>query len=252
MASDPLYLLRLDVEAPRLYSLAKRHRLPPKGNDLGYVLHAGLAALFGDQRPESFAIDRAEGRWIRLLAYSEQPLAALRERAELYADPEVYRLCDWDRAADKSMPSVWREGQRLGFQVRVCPTVRMARAGEHHKKGAEVDVFLATARQEPEGPRPDREVVYRKWLGAALDRSGGARLEVARIENFHLEALLRRTQGEERRARRGLRKPDAMMRGALTITTPERFEALLRRGVGRHRAFGFGMLLLRPDRGDGC
>lgn len=252
MASEPLYLLSLDIEAPRLYALAKRHNLPLESNDLGYALHAGLAALFEKLRPESFAIDRTRDRWIRVLAYSERPLAELREQAELYADPEAYRLCDWDRAADKQMPQRWREGQRLGFQVRVCPTVRMAQAGEKHKKGAEIDVFLATARQEPDGPRPDREVVYRKWLGAALERSGGARLEAAVIENFHLEAILRRTQGAERRARRGLRKPDVTMRGALTITDPERFDALLRRGVGRHRAFGFGMLLLRPDRGEAC
>ena len=69
---------------------------------------------------------------------------------------------------------------------------------------------------------------------------------------FHLETLLRRTQGERRTARPRLRKPDVTMQGALTVRDPPQFDALLRRGVGRHRAFGFGMLLLRPDRGGTC
>ena len=40
--------------------------------------------------------------------------------------------------------------------------------------------------------------------------------------------------------------PDAVLAGVLEVTDGEAFAALLRRGVGRHRAFGFGMLLLRP------
>jgi CRISPR system Cascade subunit CasE len=63
---------------------------------------------------------------------------------------------------------------------------------------------------------------------------------------------LRRTQGPNRRARPGLRKPDVTFRGMLEVVEPGAFEALLRRGVGRHRAFGFGMLLLRPHRGAAC
>jgi len=252
MAAEPLYLIRLDIETPRAYELARRHRLPTQADDIGYVLHAGLAALFGELGPTTFAVERIEPRWIRLLAYSERPLAELRERAETYADPAAYRLCAWERAADKPMPSTWREGQRLGFQVRVCPTIRMAQAGPKHRAGAEVDVFLAALWRAGEGPEPDREVVYREWLGSALERSGGAHLETAAIMQFHLEALLRRTQGERRTARPRLRKPDVTMQGALTVRHPEQFEALLRRGVGRHRAFGFGMLLLRPERGGAC
>ena len=36
------------------------------------------------------------------------------------------------------------------------------------------------------------------------------------------------------------------MRGVLTITDPDAFAQLLARGVGRHRSYGYGMLLLRP------
>ena len=36
------------------------------------------------------------------------------------------------------------------------------------------------------------------------------------------------------------------MTGTLTVTDPQAFAALLSGGVGRHAAFGFGMLLLSP------
>jgi CRISPR system Cascade subunit CasE len=38
-----------------------------------------------------------------------------------------------------------------------------------------------------------------------------------------------------------------MVRGTLTVVDAERFAMLLGRGIGRFRAFGFGMLLLSPS-----
>jgi len=35
----------------------------------------------------------------------------------------------------------------------------------------------------------------------------------------------------------------------LTVTDGEAFARLLAKGVGRHTAYGYGMLLLRPARG---
>lgn len=36
------------------------------------------------------------------------------------------------------------------------------------------------------------------------------------------------------------------MYARIRIKDPASFDALLRRGIGRHRAFGFGMMLLSP------
>ncbi|MBK8265656.1 MAG: type I-E CRISPR-associated protein Cas6/Cse3/CasE [Nannocystis sp.] len=259
MTSQPLHLLRLDLDVPSLYGLARDHGLVHPGrrgpvltSDLGYVLHAAFMALFGEHHPELFAQDPSasahDTRRVRVLAYSEHDLAALREHAQTYADPSAYRLIDWERAASKPMPATWREGQRLGFHVRACPTVRMAKSGPHHREGAEVDAYIAATWRADADVLVDREAVYRDWLAAAFTRNGAAKLEHATLENFHLEPILRRTQGDDRRARPNLRKPDAILSGALTLTDPAGFDALLRRGVGRHRAFGFGMLLLRPER----
>ncbi|MFG1332515.1 type I-E CRISPR-associated protein Cas6/Cse3/CasE [Xanthobacter autotrophicus] len=38
----------------------------------------------------------------------------------------------------------------------------------------------------------------------------------------------------------------AVLVGTLTVRDAQAFAALLARGVGRHRAFGYGMLLLSP------
>jgi len=43
--------------------------------------------------------------------------------------------------------------------------------------------------------------------------------------------------------------PDVVLAGQLRVTDPQAFAQLLAKGVGRHRAFGFGLLLLRPTRG---
>ena len=40
----------------------------------------------------------------------------------------------------------------------------------------------------------------------------------------------------------GLQRPDALLVGSLKVEDPGAFTALLARGLGRHRAFGFGML----------
>ena len=41
-------------------------------------------------------------------------------------------------------------------------------------------------------------------------------------------------------------RPEVVLGGRFTITDPDTFTALLTRGIGRHRAFGFGMILLKP------
>ena len=42
--------------------------------------------------------------------------------------------------------------------------------------------------------------------------------------------------------------PDVVLKGRLQVDDSDAFTQLLRRGIGRHRAFGFGMVLLKPAR----
>jgi CRISPR system Cascade subunit CasE len=110
---------------------------------------------------------------------------------------------------------------------------------------AEVDAFLAKAWQVGSEMHVDRTAVYEEWLREQFERDGAARIEQVRVESFRLGSLLRKTQGRDRITRRTGR-PDVRYRGVLVVREPDTFGGLLARGVGRHRAFGFGMLLLNP------
>jgi CRISPR system Cascade subunit CasE len=261
----PLHLVRLALDAARLFDLEKRLQLPPGGADLGYLVHCQLGTLFGELAPTLFALERGarpDARTVGVLAYSAHDGAALRAHAQTFADPRAYAACDWDTFASKPMPSLVG-GETLGFEVRVSPVVRTRRPGpagvQHDRRGKpkvrEVDAFLAACWEQEDrgdaGPsdRVDRTSVYQRWLAEELARDGAAK---ANYDDLHVVGmqraqLLRRTQGAERRARR-LDRPDVLVEGTLHVATGSSFRALLARGVGRHRAFGFGMLLLRPAR----
>lgn len=246
--SNGLYLVQLALHTDRVFALARQRRLPSREVDTGYVVHGLLRGLFGDVAPQPFALMPAKARVLPVLAYSSVDDGVLRRRAEEFADPELHASVDWSRFVAKAMPTDWSPGRRLGFELHSCPTVRMAKAGPHHAAGAEVDVFLARCWQAPTPDTPvDREAVYREWLGTQVDRRAGARVVRVDVAGFQVERVLRRTQavGGDRKSRL-LRKPEVTFRGELEVTDGPAFVGLLRRGIGRHRAFGFGMILVRP------
>jgi CRISPR system Cascade subunit CasE len=238
-------MIQLAPDMGRLARWAERRRLlAPHGaeDDLGYALHALLVANFGDFAPKPFALLRPPGRAAQLLAYSRHPGGDLRRAGSAFAEPEAAEAVGLHSLAAKAMPQDWPVGTRLGFEVRVRPMVRTDRDG-NRDRSREVDAFVVSP------PGSDRGTIYGEWLRARLD-AGGADLVTARLDSFRLGPVMRRTAAEAD-GRRPMRKqvgPEATFTGALTIRDPDAFGALLARGVGRHRAFGFGMLLLRPAR----
>jgi CRISPR system Cascade subunit CasE len=239
-----LRLLRMRFDAGKLFELGRRRRLPMRDTDLGYLLHCELKELFGADAPSPFFVQDDHGRRVTLLGYSRRSRAELEEHAARFADPAVHTACDFAALDEKRMPSEWPVGLRLGFGVRACPVVRLSSGVGHYGKGAEVDAFLVRCARE-EGRAVDRGAVYREWLAAEIDRRGGARLVSVEVRAFQRGKVIRRTQGDTRQTRVG-ELPDVRLTGVLEVTDDEAFTALLARGIGRHRAFGFGMLLLRP------
>lgn len=231
--AKPIHLIRLDLEVEGLYRLSRDHGYD--GDDPSYTLHAALAALFGDKRPLCHYVEKSRSGRITVLAYSEHPIETLRGHAELFTDPIAYRTCAWDMSADKPMPSIWKKGMTLGFQVRLCPVVRPR--GDASK---EKDAYVHAKQQGSAGAR---EEVYRDHLAGLFARRG-AELGSFSLKDFQLTQTVRRCQ-DAQRTPKDITIPDAMIGGTLTITDPEDFQDMLLRGVGRHRTFGFGMLLLR-------
>lgn len=241
-----LRMLQMKLSSHGLLQLGRRRRLPLRDVDEGYLVHCALGELFGDLRPTLFSVRSGRGRYLEVLAYAPHGVGELREHAEAYAEPRVYSVCDWNTLSEKSMPTSWREGMLLGFETRVCPVVRTANDRAKRKAGAEVDAYLAAVEGLAGADAPSRADVYSEWLRRQCDESrSGA--EILRLEMvaFRLTRLVRRTHDEQRRSR-VQERPDVAMRGVLAVRNARSFNAFLRRGIGRHRAFGFGMLLLRP------
>jgi CRISPR system Cascade subunit CasE len=249
--STPVHLVRIGVDAQKLYAFARRAR--GREFDDGYGVHALFAALFdhgatADARvaPKPFCVTGAVTRHLSVLGYAELDHHALIERAKTFADPVAYSVCDLDGMASKPMPATFGSGTKLGFSVRICPVRRVAKRGNQRQDHAEVDAFLAKAWEvNDEQVQLDREDVYRAWLADELGKEGAARLVEARMASFQLGRMHRQTQGDERRAKR-VGHPDATFEGLLEVQDGEAFLRRLGRGIGRHRSFGFGMLLLRP------
>ncbi len=206
--------------------------------DLGYGVHAWLQAAFGHLAPTPFRIFLRRDGTVQVLGYSGADAEKLRERLEAFADPVVFEICPPDRIASRPMPR-FSKGRCLGFEVLCCPVARRTEDG----KTIEKDVFLARCDRHGGETPLRRAVVYAEWLREKLD--GAAELVEMTVMGFKLQRLLRKTQGGSRQ-KRWLQRPEALFSGTLLVSDGEAFARLLRRGIGRHRAFGYGMLLLKP------
>lgn len=253
--TEPFFMHHLWLDSRKLVELGKMLRLPLNLTDDDYLVHCALGELFGDLMPESYSLEASEQskqreRFLPVLAYTTASAGALRQNAELAASPTVFACLDWDRFDSKPMPTTFEPGTRLGFQVKVCPIVRLSSARNDHKKGSEIDAFVHRSWQLDDPDQPlERDEVYSDWLRNYFekrpDHPTGAVLETVRLENFSLPKTMRRTQGDQRKAR-AFTLPSATLQGVLRVTDTALFAETLRRGVGRHRSFGFGMLKLRP------
>ena len=251
------HMVQLTVDTLRLMRLARERRLARRQVDLGYLTHCQLGETFGEFAPRPFSIvtrrdehgepvdPLAQGdRELTVLAYSQCDARALESHAREVASPERYASIDWARLASKPMPDTWQAGRRLRFDVRACPVVRMAQAGEHHKKGAEVDAFVRACWRAGRDVPVVREEVYRDWLTEQLVARGARALEIT-IDAMRIAPIVRRDH-QPARTSRMMRRPDVRFRGVLEVTDPAKFAPGLFAGIGRHRGFGFGMLLVKP------
>lgn len=214
--------------------------------DPDHAMHCLLTECFGDLAPRPFRLIVPRGGSTGVLyGYGPYGTDALREASAICADPLQCRVIPPEKLNSKEMPTQWQIGKRLGFETRVRPIVRRSRRAEDRPSG-ECDAFLWEALLQPMGGmKRSREEVYTGWLSDQFNRIGGARLDIERTKLVSFK----RSRAIRRLGARYTEGPDALVRGTLTIIDPVGFRGLLARGVGRHRAYGYGMLLLRPASG---
>lgn len=240
-----LHLIELPIDLRGLHQWAGRRRLGD-GIDEGLALHHLLNETFGPAALQPFRLMVApRARTGTIYAYASADAETLRRQALTSLTPDLAEVVVLDRLRSLPRPaSIWIAGQRLGFDLRVRPVVRLAGslAGQDDRgaevvfrKGAEIDAFLARVFR---GEAMTREQACLDWLAARLAPCASLDADNSRLASF------RRTR--VRRDGRLIDGPDAVLHGTLTVTDPAAFAALLARGVGRHRAYGYGMVLLRP------
>ena len=249
----PLHLIRTPIAMSALVRWAGERGWLRRGGvmafDEGRALHHLVDEMFGPGVLRPFRLLVAPRRVVgNLYAYSTLGVGQLRAAARTYALPDHLAVVPPDRLEGKVMPGGWTRGQRLGFDLRVRPVRRLRETvvtprGLTISEGAEVDAFLLEAlRQHPDnqcgmaGSDRTREAVYLDWLSRRV--APAAELEQGtRLASFQRTRV---TRGDH-----AIEGPDATIHGTLTVMLPDAFSELVARGVGRHRAFGYGMLLLR-------
>lgn len=255
----PLHLVRSRIDTVALAAYGAR--LDVLDDDLGYALHHALRRRFGAAAPQPFRLMAPDTRDRRalLLGYCTDP--APLERPVALADPEG----DWtegdltgaaavfpDPFETRPMPTDWRAGLSLQFEVLVRPVrrhgpkLRAARiAAGKTATGTEHDAFLSAVEHLDEGTHDrTRESVYLEWLAERL--GDAVALDGATLASFRRTRVFRGVPGKGGRTPRGIEGPEALLQGRLIVRDTTAFATLLSRGLGRHGAFGYGMLLLRP------
>ena len=235
-----LQMIRADISVRDFQRWMGSRRL----QDADHAMHCLLTECFGELAPKPFrAMFPRGGAKGTLYGYAAADADALRDAAGTFACPLQAQVIPAGSLDSKPMPAEWADGKRLGFEVRIRPVVRRSKRA-YSRPGKEYDAFQIEADQYPKGEMPrNREQVYKDWLARQFDMRGGAKLEP---ESVAMKSFQRIRAYRKRNASRYSEGPDALMGGVLTVTDGAAFASMLKKGIGRHRAYGYGMLLLRP------
>lgn len=249
-----LRMVRQVIALDRLRELSRIHGLWP---DEGRLLHHALSECFGKRTIQPFRLlpGRNGSNLATLYGYCSRSEEELKSISAKVAPPEFHELFSPATLQLKSMPREWIIGQRLAFDLRVVPVRRLMRPilpwpdqaarSKPYAKGAELDVYLVDAMRKwpsgiPQGVERAqlRQDLYLAWLAERLRAAAELVPEASRVASSRRITLRR---GKSRQDR-----PEAIIHGELLVTDSQAFIEMLTRGVGRHAAYGFGMLLLRP------
>lgn len=134
-------------------------------------------------------------------------------------------------------------GDRLIFRLRANPTVsRKDDQGKSRRHDVLMDAKKAVRRSgEPESIASAMEAAAFDWLQTRARQAGFAvDDESLRLENYRVERFRKKRNG--RQISLGI----ADYAGVLEVTEPDTFGKTLTGGLGHGKAFGCGLLLVRP------
>ena len=130
--------------------------------------------------------------------------------------------------------------QRYGFALRVNPTFSLSQPGR--TRSLRVDVLMHAKKQNGGTLEAEkRELTVIEWLANKLERSGAC------LEKELCQVL---EYGQIHLPRKNPKHPATIsvidVEGVLSVTEPDALQKALFAGIGSGKAFGLGLLLLRP------
>lgn len=222
----------------RLERLRRETHLPPT-MDLGYVVHAALAALFGKiEAPFKVGLKPRDDSLIEILFYTKESTDNLREKmtgAQPWLVEGVHSL------VQKAMPTTWVPGQHVRFRVTACPQQNVTRhPGDTGPKRMDV--------APPGCTREERIGHYKKWISERLSSTRGLNILAVEVDRSEPVTTYRNTHRLETGSHyRQVTFPSADFEGIVEVVNPDEFINIIAAGVGKQRGLGFGHIsLFRP------
>jgi CRISPR system Cascade subunit CasE len=221
----PLYLARASLRRDAPATALARLLVPGNAHARTAAAHHLVWALYAD-RPD---------RTRDFLWHEEKPGRFLALGARAPTDPHhLFEL------QVKEFAPALAAGDRLAFRLRANPTVARGAGGARSKP---CDVVMDALHTLPKGERAQArrqaiETAGRAWLARQASRCGFALLGDPAVDGY-LRRRIPRGGG-----------PDAVLatldfEGLLSVGEPEKFLAALTAGIGRGKAFGCGLMLIR-------
>ena len=234
---DPkIYMIRAQLDSAQLNNWIRgRNIYGGKPPDLGYALHKLLAELFGAIAPRPYRVKSggAQGR-LTLYGYSPANADALRQFITEFAAPSQMDVIPSHTIESKPMPIMFEEGRRLGYEIHIRPMRRSNR-------NIEVDAAVSPIDDDGNPTHPNRKPAeaYAFWLKRRLE-ANGAKMTSAKIMRAGRAWAIRTKNAKPKLG------PAATMSGELTVINPKIFAQAIAQGIGRHKAYGYGMIMLHP------
>ena len=241
-----LHMVQAEIDVRRAAARTARDHPRQRGQvyrDLGFVIKTALSEAFGGEAaPRPWHLQRTDGKGRAVvLGYADRDGAALREQLA-FAEPELAGVVPAEHVHATALPAL-AAGQQLRASLTCHPTVHTAWNGGQRR---ERDRYLVEVdRAEREGRTPAaRETVYADFIRERL--APAFRAEAVHLTGYAIPRLTRKHHGREGPRLTRVQLPVCHAELALTVTDAAAAERLLAQGVGRGKAYGCGMLRVRP------
>ena len=230
--SKTIHLIQTKTSMGAINRWQIERKMTPVALQQDLALHKLLTESFGELAPYPFRL-MPDGT---LYGYAKAPAEELQQAARQFANPSQFAALEVESMLSKPMPETWDRQMALDFEVKVIPTIRTR--GEDGRR-----VELSIQRHPLYDRNRDPEEAHRDWLIRRLDRFGCAQIEDCQIQLLRGHSTMR---GQGKGLTR-MNLPVAVIHGTLRVTDDQHFNEMLAHGIGSHRAYGYGLMLMKPS-----